>query len=148
VLSLNQHAHSLSSANGLKVRARGKLSFTRRAASMSSWLTHSIQSAPALAHRVRTARDRLQKEGLFAKELKRRCRFFRARRHRDFADRRRDSRHSQRDLASHENGARAVFAGEGPGRSAGPDIARAIRWINLYHERALREGRTAISSTF
>jgi len=27
------------------------------------------------------------------------------------------------------------------GESAGPDIARAIRWINLYHERALQEGR-------
>jgi exodeoxyribonuclease VII large subunit len=29
------------------------------------------------------------------------------------------------------------------GDSAGPDIARAIRFINQYHERALREGRTA-----
>jgi exodeoxyribonuclease VII large subunit len=29
------------------------------------------------------------------------------------------------------------------GESAGPDIARAIRWINLYHERALQEGRHA-----
>jgi exodeoxyribonuclease VII large subunit len=29
------------------------------------------------------------------------------------------------------------------GDLAGPDIARAIRFINVYHERALREGRTA-----
>jgi exodeoxyribonuclease VII large subunit len=29
------------------------------------------------------------------------------------------------------------------GDLAGPDIARAIRFINLYHERAVREGRTA-----
>jgi exodeoxyribonuclease VII large subunit len=29
------------------------------------------------------------------------------------------------------------------GDSAGPDIARAIRFINQYHERALQDGRTA-----
>jgi len=29
------------------------------------------------------------------------------------------------------------------GEAAGPDIARAIRFINQYHERALREGREA-----
>jgi len=29
------------------------------------------------------------------------------------------------------------------GDAAGPDIARAIRFINLYHERAMNEGRTA-----
>lgn len=132
-------------ANGLKVRARGKLSVYAPRGEYEL-VVDALDPVGAGALRIafEQLRDRLQAEGLFAKELKRPLPVF---------PRRVGIVTSQTGAAIRDilnvisRRTRTVHVLFSPakvqGDSAGPDIARAIRFINQYHERALRDGRTA-----
>jgi exodeoxyribonuclease VII large subunit len=132
-------------ANGLKVRARGKLSlYAPRGEYELVVDALDPVGAGALQVAFEQLRDRLQKEGLFAKELKRPLPVFPRRvgvvtsptgaAIRDILN-----VISRRTRTVHILFSPARVQGDG----AGPDIARAIQFINQYHERALSEGREA-----
>ena len=130
--------------DGLHVRARGKLSIYAPRGEYEL-VVDALDPVGAGALRIafEQLRDRLNAEGLFAKELKRPLPVF---------PRRvgivtsptgaaiRDILHviSRRTRTVHVLFSPARVQGD----MAGPDIARAIRFINQYHERALAEGRT------
>ena len=132
-------------ANGLKVRARGRLSVYAPRGEYEL-VVDALDPVGAGALRVafEQLRDRLQAEGLFARELKRPLPVF---------PRRVGIVTSPTGVAIRDilnvisRRTRTVHVLFSPARvqgdSAGPDIGRAIRFINQYHERALREGRTA-----
>ena len=131
--------------DGLHVRARGKLTvFALRGE--YELVVESLDPAGAGALRIafEQLRDRLQAEGLFAKELKRPLPVF-PRRVGIVTSRTgaaiRDILNvlSRRTRTVHILFSPARVQGEG----AGSEIARAIWLINQYHERARRDGRTA-----
>jgi exodeoxyribonuclease VII large subunit len=129
--------------DGLHVRARGKLTvYAPRGEYEMVVETLDPVGAGALRIAFEQLRDRLQAEGLFAKELKRPLPVF----------------PSRVGIVTSPTGAairdmlnvisrrtRTVNVLLSPARvqgdGAGPDVARAIRLINQYHERALRDGR-------
>ncbi|HEX9544971.1 MAG TPA: exodeoxyribonuclease VII large subunit [Pyrinomonadaceae bacterium] len=130
-------------ADGLHVRARGRLSVYAPRGEYEM-VVESLDPIGAGALRIafEQLRDRLQAEGLFAKELKRPLPVFPRRvgivtsptgaAIRDILN-----VISRRTRTVHVLVSPARVQGE----TAGPDIVRAIRLINQHHERALREGR-------
>ncbi len=129
--------------DGLHVRARGRLT-VYEARGDYELIVESLDpvGAGALQIAFEQLRDRLNKEGLFARELKRPLPLFPARvgivtsptgaAIRDILN-----VLSRRTRTVHLLLSPARVQGE----NAGPDIARAIRLINDHHTRAQREGR-------
>ena len=132
-------------ANGLKVRARGKLSvYAPRGEYELVVDALDPVGAGALQIAFEQLRDRLQKEGLFAKELKRPLPVFPRRVGVVTSPTGAAIRDILNVISRRTRTVHVLFSpAKVQGESAGPDIARAIRWINLYHEQALREGRDA-----
>ena len=130
-------------ADGLHVRARGKLTVYSPRGEYEL-IVESLQPAGAGALRIafEQLRDRLKAEGLFSKDLKRPLPVFPRRvgvvtsltgaAIRDIIN-----VISRRTKTVDVLFSPARVQGEGAGR----DIARAIKWLNLHHERALRENR-------
>jgi len=132
-------------ANGLKVRARGKLSVYAPRGEYEL-VIDALDPVGAGALRVafEQLRDRLQAEGLFAKELKRPLPVFPRRVGIVTSPTGAAIRDILNVISRRTRTVHVLFSpAKVQGDLAGPDIARAIRFINLYHERALREGRTA-----
>lgn len=132
-------------ANGLKVRARGKLSVYAPRGEYEL-VVDALEPVGAGALRIafEQLRDRLQKEGLFAKELKRPLPVFPRRVGVVTSPTGAAIRDILNVISRRTRTVHVLFSpAKVQGESAGPDIARAIRWINLYHEQALREGREA-----
>jgi len=132
-------------ANGLKVRARGKLSVYAPRGEYEL-VVDALDPVGAGALRIafEQLRDRLQKEGLFAKELKRPLPVFPRRVGVVTSPTGAAIRDILNVISRRTRTVHVLFSpAKVQGESAGPDIARAIRWINLYHERALQEGRHA-----
>ena len=132
-------------ANGLKVRARGKLSvYAPRGEYELVIDALDPVGAGALRIAFEQLRDRLQKEGLFAKELKRPLPVFPRRVGVVTSATGAAIRDILNVISRRTRTVHVLFSpAKVQGDAAGPDIARAIRFINLYHERALREGRLA-----
>jgi exodeoxyribonuclease VII large subunit len=132
-------------ANGLKVRARGKLSvYAPRGEYELVIDALDPVGAGALRIAFEQLRDRLQAEGLFAKELKRPLPVFPRRVGIVTSPTGAAIRDILNVISRRTRTVHVLFSpAKVQGDLAGPDIARAIRLINLYHERALREGRTA-----
>ena len=130
-------------ADGLHVRARGKLTvFQPRGEYELVVETLDPVGAGALRIAFEQLRDRLQTEGLFARELKRPLPVFPRRvgivtSPTGAAIRDMLNVISRRTRTVNVLLSPAKVQGEG----SGPDIARAIRLINQYHEKSLREGR-------
>src|SRR5262245_38632909 len=132
-------------ANGLKVRARGKLSVYAPRGEYEL-VVDALDPVGAGALRIafEQLRDRLQKEGLFAKELKRPLPVFPRRVGIVTSPTGAAIRDILNVISRRTRTVHVLFSpAKVQGESAGPDIARAIRWINLYHERALQERRDA-----
>lgn len=132
-------------ANGLKVRARGKLSVYAPRGEYEL-VVDALDPVGAGALRIafEQLRDRLQKEGLFAKELKRPLPVFPRRVGVVTSPTGAAIRDILNVISRRTRTVHVLFSpAKVQGESAGPDIARAIRWINVYHEQALREGRLA-----
>ena len=132
-------------ANGLKVRARGKLSVYAPRGEYEL-VVDALDPVGAGALRIafEQLRDRLQKEGLFAKDLKRPLPVFPRRVGVVTSPTGAAIRDILNVISRRTRTVHVLFSpAKVQGESAGPDIARAIRWINLYHEQALREGRHA-----
>ena len=132
-------------ANGLKVRARGKLSIYAPRGEYEL-VVDALDPVGAGALRIafEQLRDRLQKEGLFAKELKRPLPVFPRRVGVVTSPTGAAIRDILNVISRRTRTVHVLFSpAKVQGESAGPDIARAIRWINLYHEQAMREGREA-----
>lgn len=132
-------------ANGLKVRARGKLSVYAPRGEYEM-VVDALDPVGAGALRIafEQLRDRLQKEGLFAKELKRPLPVFPRRVGVVTSPTGAAIRDILNVISRRTRTVHVLFSpAKVQGDAAGPDIARAIRFINLYHERALREGRNA-----
>ena len=132
-------------ANGLKVRARGKLSvYAPRGEYELVVDALDPVGAGALQVAFEQLRARLQAEGLFANELKRPLPVFPRRVGIVTSPTGAAIRDMLNVISRRTRTVHVLFApAKVQGDLAGPDIARAIRFINLYHERALREGRTA-----
>jgi exodeoxyribonuclease VII large subunit len=130
-------------ADGLHVRARGRLTvFQPRGEYELVVETLDPVGAGALRIAFEQLRDRLQTEGLFARELKRPLPVFPRRvgivtSPTGAAIRDMLNVISRRTRTVNVLLSPAKVQGEG----AGPDIARAIKLINQYHEKSLREGR-------
>ena len=131
--------------NGLKVRARGKLSvYAPRGEYELVVDALDPVGAGALQIAFEQLRARLQAEGLFANELKRPLPVFPRRVGIVTSPTGAAIRDILNVISRRTRTVHVLFApAKVQGDLAGPDIARAIRFINLYHERALREGRTA-----
>jgi exodeoxyribonuclease VII large subunit len=132
-------------ADGLHVRARGKLTVYSPRGEYEL-VVESLDPVGAGALRVafEQLRDRLQAEGLFAKELKRPLPVFPRRVGVVTSPTGAAIRDILNVISRRTRTVHVLFApAKVQGDSAGPDIARAIRSINQYHERALRDGRTA-----
>ena len=132
-------------ANGLHVRARGKLSVYAPRGEYEL-VVESLDPVGAGAWRVafEQLRDRLQAEGLFAKELKRPLPVFPRRIGVVTSPTGAAIRDILNVISRRTRTVHVLFApAQVQGDAAGPDIARAIRFINQFHERALRDGRTA-----
>ncbi len=130
-------------ANGLKVRARGKLSVYAPRGEYEM-VVDALDPVGAGALRIafEQLRDRLQQEGLFAKELKRPLPVFPRRVGIVTSPTGAAIRDILNVISRRTRTVHVLFSpAKVQGEAAGPDIARAIRFINLYHERALREGR-------
>lgn len=130
-------------ANGLKVRARGKLSVYAPRGEYEL-VVDALDPVGAGALRIafEQLRDRLQKEGLFAKELKRALPVFPRRVGIVTSPTGAAIRDILNVISRRTRTVHVLFSpAKVQGDAAGPDIARAIRFINLYHERALRDGR-------
>jgi exodeoxyribonuclease VII large subunit len=130
-------------ANGLKVRARGKLSVYAPRGEYEL-VVDALDPVGAGALRIafEQLRDRLQKEGLFAKELKRPLPVFPRRVGIVTSPTGAAIRDILNVISRRTQTVHVLFApARVQGESAGPDIARAIQFINRYHESALREGR-------
>ena len=130
-------------ANGLKVRARGKLSvYAPRGEYELVVDALDPVGAGALQIAFEQLRERLQKEGLFAKELKRPLPVFPRRVGVVTSPTGAAIRDILNVISRRTRTVHVLFSpAKVQGDAAGPDIARAIRFINLYHERALHEGR-------
>ena len=132
-------------ANGLKVRARGKLSVYAPRGEYEL-VVDALDPVGAGALRVafEQLRDRLQAEGLFARELKRPLPVFPRRVGIVTSPTGAAIRDILNVISRRTRTVHVLFSpARVQGDSAGPQIARAIQLINQYHERALREGRTA-----
>lgn len=132
-------------ANGLKVRARGKLSIYAPRGEYEL-VVDALDPVGAGALRIafEQLRDRLQAEGLFAKELKRPLPVFPRRVGIVTSPTGAAIRDILNVISRRTRTVHVLFSpARVQGDAAGPDIARAIRFINQYHERALSEGRTA-----
>jgi len=132
-------------ANGLKVRARGKLSvYAPRGEYELVIDALDPVGAGALRIAFEQLRDRLQAEGLFAKELKRPLPVFPRRVGIVTSPTGAAIRDILNVISRRTRTVHVLFSpARVQGDLAGPDIARAIRFINQYHEQALREGRVA-----
>jgi exodeoxyribonuclease VII large subunit len=129
--------------DGLHVRARGRLTVYEIRGEYEL-IVEALDpvGAGALQVAFEQLRDRLQAEGLFAAELKRPLPFFPGRigvvtSRTGAAIRDILNVISRRTRTVHVLFSPARVQGDGAGR----DIARAIKLINLYHERALAQGR-------
>jgi len=132
-------------ADGMKVRARGKLSVYAPRGEYEL-VVDALDPVGAGALRVafEQLRDRLQKEGLFDKELKRPLPVFPRRVGVVTSPTGAAIRDILNVISRRTRTVHVLFSpAKVQGDSAGPDIARAIRFINQYHERALSEGREA-----
>jgi len=132
-------------ANGLHVRARGKLSVYAPRGEYEL-VVDALDPIGAGALRIafEQLRDRLQKEGLFAKELKRPLPVFPRRVGVVTSPTGAAIRDILNVISRRTRTVHVLFSpARVQGDSAGPDIARAIGFINQYHERALSEGRDA-----
>src|SRR5678815_2017550 len=131
--------------DGLHVRARGKLSiYAPRGEYELVVEALDPVGAGALQIAFEQLRDRLKAEGLFAKELKRPLPVFPRRVGIVTSPTGAAIRDILNVISRRTRTVHVLFSpAKVQGESAGPDIARAIRWINLYHEQALREGRQA-----
>jgi exodeoxyribonuclease VII large subunit len=132
-------------ANGLKVRARGKLSVYAPRGEYEL-VVDALDPVGAGALRIafEQLRDRLQAEGLFAKELKRPLPVFPRRVGIVTSPTGAAIRDILNVISRRTRTVHVLFSpARVQGEAAGPDIARAIRFINQYHERALSEGREA-----
>ena len=132
-------------ANGLHVRARGKLSvYAPRGEYELVVDALDPVGAGALQVAFEQMRARLQAEGLFAKELKRPLPVFPRRIGIVTSPTGAAIRDILNVISRRTRTVHVLFSpAKVQGDSAGPDIARAIRFINQYHESALRDGRTA-----
>lgn len=130
-------------ANGLKVRARGKLSvYAPRGEYELVIDALDPVGAGALRIAFEQLRDRLQAEGLFAKELKRPLPVFPRRVGIVTSPTGAAIRDILNVISRRTRTVHVLFSpARVQGDLAGPDIARAILFINQYHEHALREGR-------
>lgn len=130
--------------DGLHVRARGKLSvFPPRGD--YELVVESLDPVGAGALRIafEQLRDRLQAEGLFAKELKRPLPVFPRRVGIVTSPTGAAIRDILNVLSRRTRTVHILFSpARVQGDAAGPEIARAIWLINQHHERARREGRT------
>ena len=132
-------------ANGLKVRARGKLSVYAPRGEYEL-VVDALDPVGAGALRIafEQLRDRLQAEGLFAKELKRPLPVFPRRVGIVTSPTGAAIRDILNVISRRTRTVHVLFSpARVQGEAAGPDIARAISFINQYHERALHEGREA-----
>lgn len=132
-------------ANGLKIRARGKLSVYAPRGEYEL-VVDALDPVGAGALRIafEQLRDRLQAEGLFAKELKRPLPVFPRRVGIVTSPTGAAIRDILNVISRRTRTVHVLFSpARVQGDLAGPDIARAIRFINQYHEQALREGRVA-----
>ena len=132
-------------ANGLHVRARGKLSVYAPRGEYEL-VVEALDPVGAGALRIafEQLRDRLQAEGLFAKHLKRPLPIFPRRVGIVTSPTGAAIRDILNVISRRTRTVHVLFApARVQGDAAGPDIARAIRFINQYHERALHEGRHA-----
>src|ERR1700752_5285695 len=131
--------------DGLHVRARGKLSIYAPRGDYEL-VVESLDpvGAGALQIAFEQLRDRLKAEGLFSKELKRPLPIFPRRVGIVTSPTGAAIRDILNVISRRTRTVHVLFSpAKVQGDSAGPDIARAIRFINQFHERALREGRTA-----
>ena len=131
--------------NGLHVRARGKLSvYAPRGEYELVVDALDPVGAGALQVAFEQLRARLQAEGLFAPELKRPLPVFPRRVGVVTSPTGAAIRDILNVISRRTRTVHVLFSpARVQGDSAGPDIARAIRFINQYHERALQDGRTA-----
>ena len=131
--------------DGLHVRARGKLSvFAPRGD--YEFIVESLDPVGAGALRIafEQLRDRLQAEGLFAKELKRPLPVFPRRVGIVTSPTGAAIRDILNVLSRRTRTVHILFSpARVQGDAAGSEIARAIWLINQYHERAKREGRVS-----
>ena len=132
-------------ANGLHVRARGKLSvYAPRGEYELVVDALDPVGAGALQVAFEQLRARLQAEGLFARELKRPLPVFPRRVGIVTSPTGAAIRDILNVISRRTRTVHVLFSpARVQGESAGPEIARAIQFINQYHERALRDGRTA-----
>lgn len=130
--------------DGLHVRARGKLSvYVARGEYEMVVETLDPVGAGALRIAFEQLRDRLQAEGLFARELKRPLPVFPRRVGIVTSPTGAAIRDMLNVLARRTKTVNVLLSpARVQGDGAGPDIARAIRTINQYHERAVGEGRS------
>jgi exodeoxyribonuclease VII large subunit len=131
--------------DGLHVRARGRLSvYVPRGEYELVVDALDPVGAGALRIAFEQLRDRLQAEGLFAKELKRPLPVFPRRVGIVTSPTGAAIRDILNVISRRTRTVHVLFSpARVQGDLAGPDIARAIRFINQYHERALHEGRNA-----
>ena len=129
--------------DGLHVRARGKLSiYAPRGEYELVVDALDPVGAGALQIAFEQMRDRLKAEGLFAKELKRPLPVFPRRVGIVTSPTGAAIRDILNVISRRTRTVHVLFSpARVQGDLAGPDIARAIRSINQYHERALAEGR-------
>jgi len=130
--------------DGLHVRARGKLSiYAPRGEYELVVETLDPVGAGALQVAFEQLRDRLNAEGLFARELKRPLPVFPRRVGVVTSPTGAAIRDILNVISRRTRTVHVLFSpAKVQGEAAGADIARAIRFINQYHERAVREGRT------
>src|SRR6201988_2302932 len=131
--------------DGLHVRARGKLSIYAPRGDYEL-VVESLDpvGADALQIAFEQLRDRLKAEGLFSKELKRPLPIFPRRVGIVTSPTGAAIRDILNVISRRTRTVHVLFSpAKVQGDAAGPDIARAIRFINAYHERAVREGRHA-----
>ena len=131
--------------DGLHVRARGRLTVYPPRGEYEM-VVESLDPVGAGALRIafEQLRDRLQVEGLFAKELKRPLPVFPRRVGIVTSPTGAAIRDILQVISRRTRTVHVLFSpAKVQGETAGPDIVRAIRLINQHHERALREGRDA-----
>ncbi|HET9528187.1 MAG TPA: exodeoxyribonuclease VII large subunit [Pyrinomonadaceae bacterium] len=129
--------------DGLHVRARGKLSIYAPRGEYEL-VVDALDPVGAGALRIafEQLRDRLNAEGLFAKELKRPLPVLPRRVGIVTSPTGAAIRDILNVISRRTRTVHVLFSpARVQGDMAGPDIARAIRFINQYHERALAEGR-------
>src|SRR5918993_5481762 len=131
--------------DGLHVRARGRLSVYEPRGEYEL-VVEALDPVGEGALRIafEQLRDRLQAEGLFARELKRPLPVFPRRVGIVTSPTGAAIRDILNVISRRTRTVHVLFSpARVQGDSAGPEIARAIRFINQYHERALSDGRTA-----